>query len=188
MKQRRVAVLAALVAAVGSASGSTLWAADEDSAVEVARGQAIVRVNGMVCSFCAYGAEKALSEVDGLDRSQFGDGVLIDTETRLITLALAPGRDLPIRDVCDRIVSAGYDPVAVHLRVSGVLSRSEDRLLLRSTSGVTYWLQRGDVADLAPGTSHDLQVHLDGASIKALSAGSVVAVSVDKRHSPKESV
>ena len=71
---------------------ATLLAANvayaDDGPVVVEENQAVVQVNGVVCSFCAYGAEKALSKLDCLDKAEFGNGVLIDIETHRITLAM----------------------------------------------------------------------------------------------------
>jgi len=50
--------------------------------------QTVVQVNGIVCSFCAYGVQKSLSKLDCLDEAEFGDGVLIDIETHRVTLAI----------------------------------------------------------------------------------------------------
>ncbi len=52
--------------------------------------QLIVQVNGIVCSFCAFGTEKKLSKLDFLDKSRFGDGVLADITSHQVTLALNP--------------------------------------------------------------------------------------------------
>ena len=114
----------------------------------------------------------------------FGDGVLIDTEKNLITLALTPGRDLAIREVYEKIVSAGYETVAVYLRIRGTLERQDDKLLLRTSAGSLYWLRNGDVSKLGSGLAIELQVHLTGAAIAALEPEAVVAVSVDAQHHP----
>ena len=51
--------------------------------------QVVVTVKGIVCSFCAVGAEKNLSKLTSLDQSKFGDnGVLIDIHSGKITLAI----------------------------------------------------------------------------------------------------
>ncbi len=60
----------------GKAAGQA--EAEGTGAVLVEPGQAVVQVDGIVCSFCAYGAEKALSKLDCVDSSKFGDGVLVD--------------------------------------------------------------------------------------------------------------
>ncbi len=103
----------------------------DDSPVVLEENQAVVQVNGVVCSFCAYGAEKALSKLDCLDSAEFGNGVLIDIETHRITLAMRPGEKIPIRDIYQRIKKAGYDPITLYVRSQGTLERSGEKLLLR---------------------------------------------------------
>ena len=78
--------------------------------------QTVVQVNGVVCSFCAYGAQKSLAKLDCLDVSQFGNGVLVDINKHRITLAMAPGKEVPLRDIHSRIKKSGYDPVVFYLR------------------------------------------------------------------------
>lgn len=84
-----------------------------DDPVVLDENQAVIQVNGVVCSFCAYGAEKALSELDCLDKTAFGDGVLIDIDTHRITLVMRTGEQIPIRDIYQRIKKAGYDPITL---------------------------------------------------------------------------
>jgi copper chaperone CopZ len=101
----------------------------EDVDVFVEPHHTVIQVNGVVCSFCAYGAEKSLSKLDGLDRSEFGNGVLVDIHTQRITLAMTPGTEIPIEDIHRRIRKAGYDPVAVYLRIAGTLESVGGNLL-----------------------------------------------------------
>ncbi len=93
--------------------------------------QTVVQVNGVVCSFCAYGAEKALSELTCLDKAEFGNGVLIDIDTHRITLAMRTGEKIPFREIYQRIKRAGYDPITLYMRAQGTLSRTAGMLLLR---------------------------------------------------------
>ena len=115
------------------AGGETATA--DRAALLVEPHEAVVQVNGIVCSFCAYGAEKSLSQLDCVDKSRFGNGVLVDINAHQITLALASGRDLPVAEVYQRIKKAGYDPVTVHLRLSGAIERDTGAVLLRSSEG-----------------------------------------------------
>ena len=64
----------------------------EELPVVVEENQTVVQVNGMVCSFCAYGAEKALSDLDCLDAADFGNGVFVDIDTHRIDAASRTGR------------------------------------------------------------------------------------------------
>ncbi len=81
--------------------------AEQDNTAEIVvePNQAIVQVNGIVCSFCAYGTEKNLSKLPFLDDSQFGDdGVLIDIQSHRITLALRPDQEIDLTQVYDAIM------------------------------------------------------------------------------------
>ncbi len=80
----------------------------DDGPVVLEENQTVVQVNGVVCSFCAYGAEKALSKLDCLEKAEFGDVVLIDIETHRITLAMRPVEKITIRDIYKRIKMAWY--------------------------------------------------------------------------------
>ena len=155
--------------------------AEETAAVLVEPGQAVVRVNGIVCSFCAYGAEKALSKLDVVDSSKFGDGVLVDINARQITLALAPGKQLPVAEVYERIKKAGYDPVTVHFRVLGRVERSGETLLLTdSANGQVFSLSGAGLENLGVGEQVDVQAHLDAEASPGLKERSPVEVVVDR--------
>ena len=63
--------------------------ADHSSAlIDIQLNQAVVEVKGIVCSFCAHGANKALSKLTFLDKSQLKKGVLVDIKNQRIWLAL----------------------------------------------------------------------------------------------------
>ena len=181
-----ITFFAAVLLAAGVAYAETHSHTDiEKSRVEegvdvvVERNQTVVQVNGVVCSFCAYGAEKALAKLDCLDTTQFGNGVLIDINTHRITLAMAPGERIPLRDIHNRIKKAGYDPVAFYLRVSGSLERSGAKLLLRDAdSGQVYSIM--GAAPGGTGESVDVQLRVDGEAVAISSDGEPVSVVVDR--------
>jgi hypothetical protein len=178
VSDRRVGWVIGLVASLLLA-GSLATA--DDSPVVVAENQAVVQVNGVVCSFCAYGAEKALSKLDCLDPSEFGNGVLIDIDTHRITLAMRPGQKVPVRDIYRRIVKAGYDPITVYLRSQGTLERSGDKLLLRDAqSGQVFSIRGGQIEGVADGATVSLQGHLAGSQIPDLSEGDPVELTIDR--------
>ncbi len=152
-------------------------------AVLVEPHEAVVQVNGIVCSFCAYGAEKSLAQLDCVDKSKFGNGVLVDINAHRITLALASGRDLPVGEVYQRIKKAGYDPVTIHMRLSGEIERRGSAVLLRSSeSGQLFSLLGAGLEDLSDGEVVDIQAHLDAEEIPALKEDEPVAIVVDKRN------
>ncbi len=157
--------------------------AAESVAVLAEPREAVVQVNGIVCSFCAYGAEKSLAQLDCLDKSKFGNGVLVDINSHQVTLALASGRDLPVREVYQRIKKAGYDPVTIYVRLSGVIERSGSAVLLRSSEGGQLFSLLGPgLEDLSDGEVVDIQAHLDPEGVAALEEDEPVVVVVDKRN------
>ena len=143
--------------------------------------QAVVQVNGVVCSFCAYGAEKALSKLDCLDSAEFGNGVLIDIDTHRITLAMRPGEKIPLLDIYRRIKKAGYDPITLYVRSEGTLERSGAKLLLRDArSGQVFSIVGGELAGVADHTTVNVQAHLAASQLPELGEGDVVEVTIDR--------
>ena len=153
----------------------------DDPPVLLEENQTVVQVNGMVCSFCAYGAEKALSELDCLDKAEFGDGVLVDIDTHRITLALRPGEKIPLRDIYQRIEKAGYDPITFYIRSEGTLERSGGRLLLRDAkSGQIFSIVGGEIEGVPDDANVTLQARLVASQIPELGADDVVEVTIDR--------
>ena len=162
-------------------AGTEAAPAGLEESVLVERDQAVIQVNGVVCSFCAYGAEKSLSELDCLDSGEFGDGVLVDIDTHRITLAMRPGEKVPIRDIYERIRKAGYDPVTLHMRSMGSLERRGERLLLRdSTSSQVFLIAGGHLEGVADDADVEIQMHLDAAQVPSLADGVPVEVVIDR--------
>ena len=99
--------------------------------------QAVIQVRGVVRSFCAYGAEKNLSKLSFLDKSQYGDdGVLIDINTHRITLALQADKQVALIEIYDAIKKGGYDPVKVYLSVYGQVTKKGTEYLLTSSTNI----------------------------------------------------
>ncbi len=177
----QILIVAALLA------GNVAFA--DDGPVVVEENQAVVQVNGVVCSFCAYGAEKALSKLDCLDNAEFGDGVLIDIETHRITLAIRPGEKIPVRDIYHRIKKAGYDPITLYVRSAGTLERSGEKLLLRDAkSGQVFSISGGQIEGVADNATVSVQAHLAGSQIPELSESDPVEVTIDRLISDSDGV
>jgi len=105
------------------------------SPIAVKPDQAIVQVKGVVCSFCAYGAEKNLSKLNFLDKSQFGDdGVLVNINTHQITLALQSSKKVDLSKIVEAITKGGYDPENIYLNLFGKVTKKNNRYLLTSSS------------------------------------------------------
>ena len=99
--------------------------------ISVEPNQAVVQVNGIVCSFCAFGVERNLSKLNFLDKTQFGeDGVMIDINAHRVILALRQDRNIDFPLIYDAIKKGGYDPVMVYINIRGQVSKQEQRYVL----------------------------------------------------------
>ena len=76
-----------------------------------------VKVDGLACPFCAYGMEKQLKKVEGVEELK----ILID-EGRAI-LKLREGAPLDVSEIKDVIKKQGFTPRKATLSLSGSLSR-----------------------------------------------------------------
>ena len=117
MKFRFVLLSFALMSAT-----SYLFAKDDDKAeapVEVRLAAAskllkdssaisLVYVKGLVCPSCAIGVRKNLSKMKGVDKKRFRDGIDMNPETQLVTIALKAGAKIDNKDLIERVEDAGY--------------------------------------------------------------------------------
>jgi len=71
----------------------------------------LIYVKGLVCPSCAIGIRKNLSKMKGVDKKRFKDGIDMNPETQLVTIALKNGAKLDSKDLIERIVDAGYTAV-----------------------------------------------------------------------------
>ena len=161
-------------------SATNLAYAEQDitDAIVVEPNQAIVQVNGIVCSFCAYGTEKNLSKLSFLDDSQFGDdGVLIDIQSHRITLALQSDQDIDLTQVYNAIKKGGYDPVAFYVNVHGQVQKDGDRYLLTSPdSGQVFEIIGDDAGRLVGRGLINVNGQVDVGHVEALKVGQPISV------------
>ncbi len=68
----------------------------------------VIYVKGLVCPSCAIGIRKNLSKMNGVDKKRFKDGIDMNPETQLVTIALKDGVELDSKDLIERVVDAGY--------------------------------------------------------------------------------
>ena len=66
--------------------------------------QVNVRVDGLSCPFCAYGLEKQLIKLDGVENLQ------IDIEKGLVTFHVQEGKSIPEEEINEAIKKAGFTP------------------------------------------------------------------------------
>ena len=154
---------------------STLARAGTDT-IAVEPNQAVIQVNGVVCSFCAFGVEKNLSKMDFLDKTQFGkDGVMIDIHTHRVVLALQRDKKLDLPLIYHAIKKGGYDPVMVYMNVHGQVSKEEERYLLTCPDSGQYFELIGSDAEQWVGKGLvDIRGQLDAGLIPDLKAGQPV--------------
>ncbi len=145
--------------------------------------QLVVQVKGVVCSFCAYGAEKNVSKVEFVDRSFYGkDGVLVDIDTHRITVALDPQKKKDIVQIQNAIEKGGYDTVSIHLHLVGTIV-SKDGLLLLKEKDQLYELTGQASMNLKSSSQAEIQVHVVMSEIKETPSGKPLKVVVDKVNS-----
>ena len=63
-----------------------------------------VRVDGLSCPFCAYGLEKKLSEMDGVD------SIFIDFEEGLVLMQVIDSQNISEEEIRTKIEEAGFTP------------------------------------------------------------------------------
>ena len=154
---------------------------DNRSEPTVERKQVVVKTRGVVCSFCARGAEKALSNIPGLNSELYGDGIKIDIERNEFTLVMEPGAEFPFQEIFERIKKGGYDAVAVYLRIRGRLERKQGVSLIKNIdNGQVFSLTGEQVAELSTDADIDIQGHFDARKIPSFKEGAPVEVIVDK--------
>jgi copper chaperone CopZ len=66
-----------------------------------------MKVNGLVCGFCAQGIEKSLR------RNSATADVLVSLENRLVAVSTKEGTDIPDADLRKALTDAGYEVKAI---------------------------------------------------------------------------
>lgn len=61
-----------------------------------------MKVDGLVCAFCAQGISKKLGKMDATS------DVLVNLENVLVAVALKPGKDVKDEDLRSTLTEAGY--------------------------------------------------------------------------------
>jgi len=162
-------------------------AAAETAAQPASPDYLVIQVNGIVCSFCAYGTEKNLRRLEFLDKTQYGgDGVLVNINAHTITLALQ--RQLPVQyaQINAAILKGGYDPIAYYAMIRGVIRAGTEEgtvayQLVNEDNGQVYSLPSGTDLDLQPGRIVSIRTVLTPAQTASLSDGQAISLSSVER-------
>ena len=67
-----------------------------------------MKVNGLVCDFCARSLEKVFGKQDPVS------GITVDLDTKLITVTFKDGKDLDDAALTKLVTSAGYTVENIH--------------------------------------------------------------------------
>ena len=81
-------------------------------------GRATVEVKGMSCPFCAFGVEKRLGAVAGVDR------VIVDMKDGSAELTASKGQSIDLAAVPDAVRRAGFTPGRIEVTVRGTVRRT----------------------------------------------------------------
>jgi copper chaperone CopZ len=101
---------------------------------EIQANHLVIDVNGVVCSFCAYGLTKALGKLSSVDTSMYGNGVRVEIESQRVTLALLAERAIDFADIFERIKDAGYDPVRFYFNLTGTAAQTDGKWVVTGTN------------------------------------------------------
>ena len=71
----------------------------------------LIYVEGLVCPSCAIGIRKNLSKMKAVDNKRFKDGIDMNPETQLVTIALNEGEALNTKDLIECVEDAGYTAI-----------------------------------------------------------------------------
>ena len=70
-------------------------------------------VDGLSCPFCAYGLEKKIKKMDGVD------GVRIDLEESKIEIRFRDKKDVRIEKIEEAVRDAGFTPRSIEVQETG---------------------------------------------------------------------
>jgi copper chaperone CopZ len=66
-----------------------------------------MKVNGLVCAFCAQGIERTLRKNPAVI------DVVVSLEDKLVAVEVKPGTDIPDQDLRNALTDSGYDVMAI---------------------------------------------------------------------------
>ena len=92
----------------------------------------IINVHGLVCSFCAHGLKKSVSQFNWIDKSLYQDGVLVNVENGTLTIARNEINTIDLPALLLNIKKSGYQTHSLSFWISGKSSLIKDQLHLKS--------------------------------------------------------
>jgi len=106
--------------------------------------QLLLQVRGIVCSFCAYGAQKSLSKLSFLDFAGTKKVVETDVKKHLIKLFLDPTRFVDFKMISQKIKKAGYDLVRTHVSIEGKITKQDGKVILTNMNNRQKFILSGE--------------------------------------------
>ncbi len=103
---------------------------------------ATVAVDGMACPFCAFGVEKRLRKVEGVE------SIAVSTKEGTATLVAKDGASIVVQQIPGAVKAAGFTPGSITVEAVGKITTDEqDRLVLEvSGSGARFLIGTFDAA------------------------------------------
>jgi hypothetical protein len=87
--------------------------------IEVSRDEVVLEISGLVCSFCAMGLQKKLSQLEHLDKSKYNKGIFIDVKNQYAILAETETENVDIEKAIDLTKKAGYEVKTIYTFFDG---------------------------------------------------------------------
>lgn len=114
---RKINLMFSLLTGAALISGAALRASAQVEA-------AAVKLDGLSCPFCAYGLEKRLKKVEGVEK------VEIKVGQATAELTVKKGKILSIEEVEKAVKDGGFTPRELSLTVTGRLAERDGRMVL----------------------------------------------------------
>jgi len=149
--------------------------------IEVQPNEVVLETLGIVCSFCAYGTERNLKKLEFVNTSsKEGKAIHTEIETGRISLPVFSDQPIDLGRMASSIEKAGYELTGIHLNLSGLLRKEDDRYFLKQPdSGQTFELQGEVLNELESEASIQVQAHVNPEQISLLKKGQAYQLLVD---------
>ena len=112
-------LICALAFAAGGLSASAADTKPRKEPLPLKPDEARLRVNGLVCAFCAQGLRKKVSKLDFVDTKKPFKGVTVDEKNGFMMVALKTGKAPVWKDLFSAVEKAGYEATEGEALVDG---------------------------------------------------------------------
>jgi len=73
--------------------------------------EGIIKVSGLVCSFCAVCVQEKVKGLSFLNKAKYSGGVKVEIDRQRLLISLNPNQQLNIDKLYAAIKSGGYEPI-----------------------------------------------------------------------------